>query len=510
MSDADIEELEGARVLADRLELEGDPRGPMLALELAAAKAEDSATARSYNRAAQERRKAEPELAWPPALAQTKTKLRAGLMVIGDYADLHAAGASFEQLVSLRSLTLPANGVDGALEQLVQLRPRGLAPEALYQGFGLDLNRIEGRGLRAFASQGGQLPRSLHLQSGLDDVQALSGWTGLARLRLRELIHRAETLPALAPLELVELPSVVPAHVPEVAAYFADTLRSLTVCEPQTELDDFRAILELPKLEALGLQAARGLTREVLGIVASHPSIERLELSSVRPEDLELLEGMNLRELQLSYSNSALVAALPRLDSLESLTLLSGGLELGPLSKLTRLRRLELLGGVGGPLQLPPSLEHLTSVNLFGGYRLRRQPDSTPLRLSGAARLESLKLGHESPLEYEPPLLEQLRDLDIWRFEGDAHPLLDSLANTCPALEQLSITTQSDRATAPFGPPLGWRAGDRVLRALTQLRSFTIPSQTLREQAWLSQRFPELCVGAASMYWPRAAAPRRR
>ena len=258
---ATSEDSDEVRSLADRLEAEGDPRGPLLALELAAAQAQSSDEARRLNRAAQARREAHPELAWPPVLGQTTTSLHAGLIVDADYAQLRAAGVPFEQLVSLRRLLVPGGEIDDVLERLAVLRARGLAPDTLNESPAQTPAMGDGRGVRAFASGEHSTPRSLHLTSRIADDHALASWADLRELVNGSLAYEDERLDALAPLGLVKLPSVSADQVPRVAAYFGDTLLSLDVPSPQDDLAGFGAILELPKLRSLSVNASRGLTR---------------------------------------------------------------------------------------------------------------------------------------------------------------------------------------------------------------------------------------------------------
>ncbi|HVI01293.1 MAG TPA: hypothetical protein VM869_21395, partial [Enhygromyxa sp.] len=66
MPDPDLNEVE---VFADELQARGDPRGELLALELASERATSSDEARRLNREAQRIRNAHRELVWPSALA---------------------------------------------------------------------------------------------------------------------------------------------------------------------------------------------------------------------------------------------------------------------------------------------------------------------------------------------------------------------------------------------------------------------------------------------------------
>jgi hypothetical protein len=175
-------------------------------------------------------------------------------------------------------------------------------------------------------------------------------------VRVQSSNHVADVLDACPLLEHLTLHHF---DVPLPPIDGLEQLRSLALLptnspgDPRTRLPDVRS---LPRLELL---------------VVSRPDADELE--RIAALGLRSLVVMYNPEYTLHYDADDIVAALARLDTLEHLGLLwdrRHRADIAPLSKLTRLRSLEISGALHGDLHAPATLERLCFSRWGGDARI--------------------------------------------------------------------------------------------------------------------------------------------
>jgi hypothetical protein len=463
-------------VFADRLQADGDPRGELLALELAAERATDSIASRRLNREAQRIRNAHRALVWPSALADAQLELRAGFVVSANYDAIAGSSIPLELLLSVRDLSV---GHDRRLEDCAPLldraRDRGLRLDALRQstsaaGPAIDLARL--RKLDTL--------EQLSVAGPVITTEVLAKFAKLVSCSFGGPLRQAE-LCSLAPLKLEHLGlhgQVDPVIVP----LFGNTLTSLWLRAWSGSLAPLQA---LPWLRTLRLDGPlpAGAIAELDGLLR----LEELMIPTLDEATLPVLSRLPLRRLTVRAMSSRLAAGLARLRTLESLTIYrveDGAFDVAPLNDLAQLRRLAVQGALIGKLTLPPTFERLA----VGVHR--------PAAIFGEVAELAVIDGDFRNLR---PLLASVRKLRlVWVHTRPGESLTD-LPRLLPRLERLELRNHRDREFA-------WPEVPEILDALPRLRGFEMDGATVQELAEIARAFPELCPLTGK--WPRSCDER--
>ena len=344
---ATSESLDASRVLADALQSAGDPRGELLALELASHASSSWEEARRLNRRAQQLREAEAGRVWPTGLpeqpAGAKVKMRAGFIVevsfpwrmdLGTLAPTPDARA-IRSLKGARLLELPST-----------LRPTHLIP--------------------LIDPDAPKEPSSERLAPLLAELRSLA-WFDYVDARLEAL------LAARPPLEQLQLRRP-PAQ--SLEGFMAFPLQDVALARcVRPDLEQLRRLSQLrslstrklgdssPRAEAAtfeALAALDGLERLAVDEGGTAPSWRTLVPRLPRLRELSLLRGAMMGD-HSSWSRAH--RSLAALESLESLGAQDRFVDARLLEQLPRLRRLQLWTSddqQGRRRRTPlPSLEHL-------------------------------------------------------------------------------------------------------------------------------------------------------
>ncbi len=469
-----------AAVFADAAMQAGDPRGELLALELAARASSDPLEARRVSCEAQALREHHPQLAWPelPQRGNLRAVLRSGFVLAIELIEGADAG-----------------------HPLADFAPLALLPAPEHRG-------LPQRGL-GHSAEPGPWSRIPSLASALRDV----------------LEH-----PACARLKRVQLGSAEPHALAASLACLADHGRTLDLLAiratgpqqlrelgPALARVDTRALrFDYDRVTRLFLGAAR--ERVSLPMLASFERLEALSLAGYLDllpladlplttldcwchddRELERIVALpRLRRLSLIHDES--VEPLVGAGQLEALALTLSHARIAPLVELAQLRALALDEPTG------EAIEHLRQLAALERLELRGS-----LPVGGLARLDSLgslehlalNLGAAGPLLDLAPLaaLPQLRSLTLDLGRADAPAL-----RGCEALLQvreLSIIGRADLrwldGTALDALAITGGFPPRQLPRLTELgplRRLAIPGQLLRgrDATSLASMLPELEV----------------
>ncbi len=460
-------ELEAAWVFADRLQSGGDPRGELLALELAAALASDSERARALQRSAR--------VAWQRLAPSVLGSLRAS----------------------------PALRLCWRGGFLLGARPRG----------GAEISAL-------LASPAAGSLRRIRVefctQAELDRLVAgvLGHHRGLVRLDLPD--SRVSDLSGLCEITSLRMLRVGDRFDPQLLARLP-SLRALGLGgRNQPSARELSAAPGLERLELVGpnpsdleglarhLPRLRELTLTGMGAPSSGPRflagaerLERLRLPDTPIRSLAELPALPcLRELTLVPANLPLVRELGRLRGLERLALLGGKVgELDSIAALERLEHLALSATRVTDLSPLRSLPRFRSLVLEGGDLQRM----TGLAGLGLERLELLRLANVDLglITRLPSLrtlvlelggrrprglaaLEQMTELRELTIPQD---LLDELA--LASLTQIEVLTLDGGERPP-------RA--KLLQALPKLRRLILPGHDPAALARLAEALPEVAI----------------
>ena len=199
---------------------------------------------------------------------------------------------------------------------------------------------------------------------------------------------------------------------PETDARTPEPLPAATPLPTDTPVPDwYNAPVDFGGQDAL-------LTAVQYALKTSDTQIPGSALAQV--EELILVDGARIRDL----------SPLQHAESLRTLVILDGGMELAPLAELPELTRLTLTGGHFGDLTHVAALRNLQELNLFG-YETR---DFTPL--AGLNGLHTLRLGNH--MRYEYTGLSELRGLTTLLLADGARTDLSWLGDMTQ-LESLTI-----------------------------------------------------------------------
>lgn len=462
--------LEHVAVFCDRLLAQGDARGELLALELAAAQASEVAESRRLNEAAQRLRARCPTLAWPPELSDWRGSIRAGMLVTGLWPRHQrpelptAIGPHCRSLV----VTLARGGL--GLAALAEARSRACVRlDGLWEQRGsvsaamVERHTIE-HGLE-IAELG--LNRRLSAAAGLEQLEGL---------HTLELGHRG------IPDDLLEQLSVLKLRRLGAKLDGCDQLRAVLDACPELEqltLHEFEpTLIALPGLERLrhlSLFDGRPELPEQPRLADDLPlgGLDSLLISGPSLADLERLADFRLRALTVLEPNGDLAEVadrLAKLDSLERLTVIEirnrtpsrEPADAGVLSRLPRLRALRLVGRFGGVLTARPGLE------------LDGLPPAMRVR-GPIAALNAGAIGLENVLAHVDP--GQVRTLAVSGSYagGRAHSRFDQ---QLAAVEMLVLSGRHCE------PALGW------IGRLPRLRTVATPWLPFGEQQALAEQLP--------------------
>lgn len=463
-------EVAQAWVFADRLQAQGDERGELLAVELAAEHTEDPSQARMLQR--------ERARLWAPRRARIEERL-AGVrlrFVGGFLIGAHPEGAS--QIGRLLAAE--------AAETLARVRLDFCTQEELARL--VDGATVHGRAVAVL-----DLPNSR-----TSDLGVLGRLPRLRRLRVGE---------RLSPGVLAELPSLRALSLVGRGQLGGEQLGlrpelERLECSPRDASALAGIGARLPALEWLSLGRAK---LEGLAQLGSVPKLEVLRLPGEALRELDGLEALpSLRELQCRPGTLRLVRELPEAlaapQTLERLALLGSKVgELDALAGLPQLRHLALVSTRVGELEPLRRLTQLRSVQLEGGDMRR---------MSGLARLEQLEqLGLGKLANVELAALRELPRLHTLTLRpGGRRPGgLEALASLS-ALRRLSMPMEvfaalDDPASALAGVEVlelvgeGWPPLDFVA-ASPRLRRLLLPGRSERDP-WIDavrERTPEVVV----------------
>lgn len=476
-----------AWVFADALQAQGDARGELLALELAAEYTDDPLQARALQR--------EHRACWRAFTPHLSASASLGLRWIGGFL---LAGYPREQRELHRLLASPAASsltrirVDFCTrEELARLvgaatvHERPLAVVDLPHSRASDLGALAGLAELTLLRVGDQFDPSV--------LSALAGLRGLSLVG-RDQLGVAELEPIAASVELLELREVATARLDGLARRLpaleqlslprihiegepeflrgATRLRSLRL--PDSPLRELGPITELPALRELAivpgklrlvaeLEPLTKLERLALGgskvgdlePLASLQACQHLALSATRATDFEPLAALpHLRKLVIEGGDMRRISGLAALTNLEQLSLAKlANLDLAILARFDRLHTLVLEPGG----RRPRSLEFLARLPT-----LRRL--SAPVELLAAIDDPSRTLAAIEVLELTGETAPELRDLATLPnlrsllLPGYNPAEIETLAE---ALPEVAIATElAPRDRLDQRDPFDWRTVD--------------------------------------------------
>ncbi|MFV8752978.1 hypothetical protein ACNOYE_20725 [Nannocystaceae bacterium ST9] len=470
--DSEAEARAEAAVFADARMQAGDPRGELLALELAAANTRDPLRARRIHRVAQVLRDRHPHQAWPelPGLDAVPLQIRAGFVLAAELYEGEGRSESLDGLGRLFDVdeARPASHASasvlirlldhGAADHLRRLQLGGLAPaelDAAIERLAQQPGRLEllGLGLSGPQQLDALAPRLAKIAArGLrieyDRVTSLL--LGAAQERIS--LARAVVDPTLRVLSLAGY--VDPRPLVDSAIEALDCwCRSASDLEQIAALaclrrlclrhdDGLQPLARAQGLEALALQIAQPVELDVLSELPNLRNLALQEPSGRAPSSLAGLTGLERLELR-----DAIPARLDELSALAGLEVLGlrggtnepGPLDLGPLAELPRLRALtlDLFSHTPRGCDL---LHPLRSLTVIGRVDLRW--------FAGTA-LDELTITGGIPPRVLPRLAE-LGPLRKLRLPARVLEGIDgaTLARLLPELEELELF----RATATLTP----------------------------------------------------------
>lgn len=483
MSEPERGEFEALAVFADALQAKGDPRGELLALELASARAPTSTEARAHAEAAAELRARVPELAWPEAAMASGVTVRAGFVVA---ATLTNPSSEFDTLLApcfrhLRSLSAAPGQLDQvlaaaaaahaetglALDTLDELEPPSpmLDPVPLVEPAAMPLAR-----LRCTAAPAA--------------IASLSRLAGLERLDLGRPGPPAGLLDSLRALELVELGLDAPPDLLRDCLAHSPGLRALTLHEhPRPH----GLVLDSPSLERLrvyGLGEPQFSTEDRLAD-AQLPRLRALALMDTCAAELDGLRRWSLEQLAVHArpgEGSRVAASLAALTSLEHLTLQYDVQDfdlhdISPLEGLARLRSLDLSTHVRGALRFDAGLDRLV-LRAGTPYRLRIDG---PIERIVAPRSAADELSR----------FFDTRALRVLEAGSLGNTERSRLARNFPQLQRLSLSGRwSSEAVA-------------AVAEHPELRTVVVHGIGLAAQRELAERLPHLQILGALHPWQR-------
>ena len=461
-------EFERAWVYADALQSSGDPRGELLALELAAALASESEQARALQRSA--------HAVWK----------RLGPRVAG----------------SLRAS--PALRLAWRGGFLLGARPRGGAEISglLASPAASTLNRIRvefctqeelGRLVAGVVGHRRPLVQLDLPDSRLSDLSSLTEIATLRALRVGDRFD-PEVLEGLPELRALGLGGRAQPSARELGA--ASELELLELVGPNPS--DLEGLARhLPRLRELTLTGMS--SNEGPRFLAGAEQLERLRLPETPIRSLAELPALpRLRALTLVPANLPLVRELGRLRGLERLALLGG--KVGELDSVATIEGLEHLGlSATRVSDLTPlrALPRLRSLVLDGGD-LRRMVGLAELglerlellrlanldleRVAGLARLRSLTLDLGGR---RPRGLAALERMSALRELTIPQALLDELQPLARTLAGIEVLTLEGGERPP-------RA--KLLQALPKLRRLILPGHDPAALARLAEALPEVAI----------------
>jgi hypothetical protein len=465
-------ELERAWVFADALQSRGDPRGELLALDLAAALATDSTEARALQSSA--------HVTWKRIGPSVAGSLRASPALRLCWRGGFLLGARPRGGAEISGLL-----ASPAARSLARIRVEFCTQEEL---------------ARLVAGVVGHRRPLVELDlpdSRLSDLSGLCEIDTLRALRVGDrfdpqLLDRLPELRALG-LDGRDQPSAR-----ELAA--APQLERLELVGPRPgDLEGLaRHLPRLRELTVMGMKTGMSAS-EGPRFLAGAERLERLRLPDTPIRSLAELPALpRLRALSLVPANLPLVRELGRLRGLERLALIGG--KVGELDSIAALDRLEHLGlSATRVSDLTPlrSLPQLRSLVLDGGD-LRRMAGLAEL---GLERLELLRLANvDLGLVAALPRLRSLTlDLGGRRPRGlDAlermtelreltipQALLDELQPIANTLARIEVLTLEGGERPP-------RA--KLLQALPKLRRLILPGHDPAALARMAEALPEVAI----------------
>lgn len=467
-------------VFADRLQVAGDPRGELLALELASERATNSEDARRLNREAQRIRDAHRELVWPTVLGPTGTKMRAGFVVSADHDEITEHAIPLELLLSLRGISVrqPLESCAALLEEGWR---RGLRLEHLGHWGNPEDGPAQLDSLRRFIEYDALAPalETVYFSNPVHEVELLAKLPKLRSCIFDAPLSEAE-LRSLAPLRLGTLQlrdQLVPASLAE---WFGDTLTHLHLAGCEGSLAPLSGLSRLEMLNLEGEELADAIV-ELQGLT----QLEDLKLPRLDGRGLAVLSHLNLRSLLIREMSPALVRQLAKLQTLESLTILrtEGSLDVSAFAELPRLRRLSVPGPLIGELQLPPGFKKLSISGTSGLVPITGE----------VAELSVLDFDLR---ELPSSLLGSARQLFMMCLEDPQYDALAELPRLMPQLEIFSLSSLRNRP---------WSEAPEVLGALPRLRAIDLLDDSVEALAERARTFPDLCVLGSE--WPRSCGP---
>ncbi|HVI04330.1 MAG TPA: hypothetical protein VM869_36830, partial [Enhygromyxa sp.] len=306
MSDEqDWSELE---VFADRLQAAGDPRGELLALEVASERATSSEEARRLNREAQRVRDAHHERVWPAALARSSVGMRAGFVVSVYGKQLVDPSIPIEMLLSARYLSIGRLRLEACVPRLEEACRRGLRLEGLGHWIYDADEPTDLDCLRGFIELDGRAPSLAWVSFG-DRVSAARVLTKLAALRSCSFggaLSEAE-LRSLAPLPLHSLRLRGHHSTDAIVELFGATLESLELGDCIAPLTPLARITSLRSLTLTGANAT-----ELISELHELTQLQTVHLPRLDPPDLDDLTALRLRELSCGVMPAQLAQAQPQ------------------------------------------------------------------------------------------------------------------------------------------------------------------------------------------------------
>ena len=485
------EEVAGLQVFADQLESLGDPRGPLLALVLASALAEDPSEARGLNREAQRLREQQPQLWAPAGLEQRALSMRAGFPL---YLPADEVSEAIELLgdsaAAMRQLAVRSHDLEMTLVQLEPARALGLHLDGLSERYRRAETSLDSELWRDFERAGsGPAVDRLVLASRLSDHACLAE-SPLESLHLSYPLSATEqSALASAKLRSLHLSRIDGmASFAHTLANLPTTLRSFGVWNGLDVLgaEDLQPLARLEGLETLSLPRC---TAEGLASLRALPKLRSLTTEGVDVEGLEQLVELGLDTLSLVDvgPEPALLTLLTRFRGLKTLTLSrlhqDAPVDVSLLGELEGLEELELTGNFDGRLTLGPvvwsvELDRRCQVEVEGAVRCLKTPPG---------------------LDHDPRLLAEVEDLVLYEVLGVEDPGLDRFAG-CARLQYLtmSLALRSRRDQL-------WERGPAWFDTIPDLRAFCMFGATAEQRARLGAAHPE--IEPNNFYrWPRPYA----
>jgi len=457
-----------AWVFADALQAQGDPRGELLALELAAAHTDDPVQARALQR--------ERNRCWkafdPRLRASEILHLRwvGGFLLAGYPKQQHEL---HRLLASPAATSLTRIRVDFCTrEELSRLvgaattHRRPLAVVELPHSRSNDLTPLASLPELALLRVGDRFdPRVLGLLGERPGLRGLS-------LLGDDQVGLAELAPIAESLELLELCAVAAARVEGLGRRLPalEQLR-LTRARIEGEPEFLRGAARLRSLRLPDSPLSS------LGPIAALPSLRELELVPGKLRLVAELEPLAaLERLALSGSKVGELEPLAALSACEHLGLSStSATKLEPLAALPRLRSLVI---EGGDMRRVSGLAALTELERL---RLTKLANLDVAALAGFERLHTLVL---DPGGRRPRSLDTLARLPALRRVSAPVELLTELDARSPILSRVEVLELTGAAMP--------QAKD--LAALPRLRAVLLPGREPAQIEALAEALPELAL----------------